>query len=118
MANENIQTDPLFLALVNEDIEPFNELRDQGKTCDFSHASFRGFDFRGAKLEGLNFYGAYMRNTDLRGLDLTNVNIEAASIREAKVSGTFFPKAIHPQEIMMSLKRGTRLRYSITSEHS
>ncbi|VAV83942.1 hypothetical protein MNBD_DELTA01-1600, partial [hydrothermal vent metagenome] len=35
-----------------------------------------------------------------------------ASIRDAKVSGAFFPKDISADEITLSLKTGTRMRTS------
>jgi hypothetical protein len=36
--------------------------------------------------------------------------MEGASIRNAKVSGTLFPKNLRAQEIRLSLDHGTRMR--------
>ena len=38
--------------------------------------------------------------------------MEGASISSANISGTYFPKELSPQEIMLSLRTGARLRYN------
>lgn len=102
---------PLYLALRGEDIEKFNALRGAGEECDFSGLDFRDTDLRGANLQGMNFAGAYLRQCDLRGQDLRRCNLQGASIHSAKVSGVFFPDQLAPEEIVMSLNYGTRMRY-------
>ena len=110
--SKELQDSALFQALLAEDFELFNQLRDKGDTTSFANAALRGFDLRDANLKGLDFSGAYLRNTDLRGVDLRETQLEGASIREAKLSGTFFPTALTASEITLSHVHGTRLRYA------
>lgn len=108
--SQELQNSALFKALLAEDFELFNQLREQGDNTSFENASLRGFDLKQANLKGLNFSGAYLRNADLRGVDLRETNLDGASIREAKLSGTFFPKSLTASEISLSHVQGTRLR--------
>ena len=103
---------PLYLLLREENIEDFNARRevDEDTTC-LSGADFRGFDLRGANLSGLNLSNSYFRQADLRGQDLRSCNLEGASLGAAKISGTYFPTDLPPDEILMSLNHGTRMRY-------
>jgi uncharacterized protein YjbI with pentapeptide repeats len=102
---------PLYCALREEDIEKFNAMRAMGEACDFTGLDFRAMDLREANLQGLNLAGAYFRQCDLRGQDLRSCNLEGASIHAAKISGVYFPDQLEPDEIIMSLNYGTRLRY-------
>ncbi len=114
MSNENApktSTHPLYLALRAENIEKFNGLRAMGEKCDLTGANLRDLDLRAADLHNLDLRNAYFRQCDLRGLDLSHCNLEGASIRAAKVSGVLFPEELAPEEIIMSLNYGTRMRY-------
>ena len=93
------------------EIAEFNNRRARGENPDLSGADFRAIDLRGAKLEGLNLSNSYFRQADLRGLNLTACNLEGASMVNANVSGTYFPKELSAEEIELSLKTGTRMRY-------
>lgn len=89
----------------------FNQLVEaNGGTVDLSGAHLRAYDLKKFNLKQANLSGAYMRAADLRGLDLSQANLTGASIKEAKVSGVHFPESLDPNEIMMSLTHGTRLR--------
>ncbi|MDE1465710.1 pentapeptide repeat-containing protein [Spartinivicinus poritis] len=102
---------PLYDLLQDEKVKEFNKKRAAGETCDFSGGHFRGLDLRGINADGLNFSGAYFRAADLRGVDLSKANIEGASFADAKISGVYFPKQVSPEEIRLSVDKGTRVRY-------
>ena len=90
----------------------FNDMVEaSANPIDLSGAHLRGYDLRKFQLSNANLSGAYLRGSDLRGLDLSQANLEGASLRDAKVSGVLFPKTILPEELMLSLTHGTRLRY-------
>ena len=61
---------------------------------------------------GLDFGNSYVRNTDLSGIDFRNTNLQGASLLDAKLSGTYFPPELSPEEIRLSLDTGTRMRYT------
>ena len=102
-----------MFALLREDrVEEFNQRIEAGEPPpNLNGANLRGCDLRGLKTAGMDLGNAYLRGADLRGLDLRNTNLEGASIRKTQLSGTFFPKELSAQEILMSFKHGTRLRY-------
>jgi uncharacterized protein YjbI with pentapeptide repeats len=105
-------SDPLYQMLLDEDITAFNQARKEGKTVDLQGALFRGIDLRNLDAEGLDMTGAYFRGADLRGVDFRNTILEGASLCEAKISGCYFPKQLSPDEIRLSLEKGTRMRYN------
>ncbi len=106
-----IKTDPLYQLLRNEDIKSFNEQRDTLDTSELRSGDYRGRDLRNMNADGLDFSNSYFRNSDLRGIDFRETNLEGASLIDAKVSGTYFPEELTPEEIRLSLDTGTRLRY-------
>jgi uncharacterized protein YjbI with pentapeptide repeats len=101
----------MYLLLRDENIEEFNSRRKEGEELDLSGLDFRGLDLRGMKADGIDFSNCYFRQTNLAGLNLTRCKLEGASIGGANISGTFFPKELRAEELMMSLKSGTRLRH-------
>ncbi len=107
--------DSRALNLVQEEkFVEFNNLVDaQGGKVDLTGAHLRGYDLRKCKLAKADLTGAYMRSADLRSLDLSEAKLEGASIKEAKVSGTLFPRNLAPDEIRISLEHGTRLRVNL-----
>ena len=104
--------DEKALVLIQEEhIDAFNRYAEaNGGVVDLSNAHLRAYDLRKCKLRKANLTGAYMRASDLRSVDLSEANLDGASIKEAKVSGVSFPRNLSPQELMMSLAHGTRLR--------
>jgi uncharacterized protein YjbI with pentapeptide repeats len=104
--------DQRALSLIQEEKhDAFNTLvKATGGRVDLSGAHLRAYDLRKFDLSGADLSGAYLKHADLRGLDLGGANLSGASMREAKVSGVLFPRNLSPQEIMMSLQHGTRLR--------
>ena len=103
--------DPLYSLLRDEQIEEFNSQRPKGEPYALTGLDFRGLNLRGMDVDGIDFANSYFRQTDLAGLNFTNCNMERVSIGGANISGTLFQKELSPQEIVMSLKYGTRLRY-------
>lgn len=110
MSKPRIHDDPLYQLLRTEDIEGFNQQREQLDSSQLSGGDYRGLDLRGLNVAGLDFSDAYFRNTDLRGIDFRQCQLEGASLCDAKVSGCYFPKGLTAAEIRMSLEFGTRLR--------
>ncbi len=106
-AEKNLQ---MFNMLIDGNIGRFNEERGKGVLPDFANKNLRGIDLRRADLNGVNLHGAILSNTDIRGIDMYNCDMEGASMRAAKISGVLFPQNLAPEEIMMSVQYGTRLR--------
>jgi uncharacterized protein YjbI with pentapeptide repeats len=104
--------DPLYLLLREGRGEEFNRRRNAGETCDLHGCDFRGIDLREVEVANIDFSDCYFRQADLRGLDLRTCRMEGASLHAAHVSGAFFPSKLAAQEIEMSVRLGTRLRYS------
>ena len=102
---------PLFSLLREGRIAEFNERKAQMSSCDFRGGDFRGSDLRGMNADGIDFEDAYFRGADLRGIDLREANLQGASMARAHISGCYFPDELTPHEIIMSVDRGTRLRY-------
>ena len=104
--------DPLYQALHSEDVEAFNSAREgRDELPSLAHGDFRGLDLRGMNASGLDLRHAYFRGADLRGVDFSKARLEGASIAGAKISGCYFPSQLDPDEIIMSLNHGTRMRY-------
>jgi uncharacterized protein YjbI with pentapeptide repeats len=86
MSQPKVLDSPLYAMLRNDDVAGFNQEKPKSGTIDF-----KGGDFR--------------------GLDLSSTPLEGASIAHAQISGTFFPRELSADEILMSVNFGTRLRY-------
>lgn len=104
--------DPMFVLIRDEKVNEFNKKKAEGVEIDFTGRSFRGLDMRAVDVEGIDFSNSYFRNSDLRGVNFSTCKMEGASIRDAKVSGAFFPKELSVDEIALSLEKGTRMRGS------
>jgi uncharacterized protein YjbI with pentapeptide repeats len=106
-----IKDDPLYRLLREGKTEEFNECRTKGDTCDLVGADFRSVDLTGIDADGLDFTNCYFRMSNLRGIDFSKAKLEGASIHGAQISGAFFPVELCPNEIVLSLEHGTRMRY-------
>lgn len=106
-----IKQHPLYQLLRDGKIDEFNARKAKGESCDLTYADLRGLDLRGLDADGLDFSGSYFRQADLRGIDFRKANLEGASINSCKISGVYFPDALEPAEIDLSLNHGTRMRY-------
>ena len=107
----HIKQDPLYQLLRTEDIAGFNAARKKMDTSHLKGSDYRGLDLRIIEVDGLDFSDAYFRGADLRGIDFRQCNLRGASLAEARVSGCYFPLKLPAMEIMLSIERGTRLRY-------
>jgi uncharacterized protein YjbI with pentapeptide repeats len=105
------QDHEMYQLLREERVQEFNERRTKGEFCDLTHCDFRGLDLRGLNAKGLDFTGGYFRQADLRGINFQQSCLQECSINGAKISGVYFPMELEPEEIMMSLHHGTRMRY-------
>ena len=102
---------PLYQMLREGRVEDFNTQRNMHSNLDFCGCNFRGIDLRGADVAGVDFTDAYFRGADLRGVDFRESRLEGASLAAALISGCYFPTELSPEEIALSLEKGTRLRY-------
>jgi uncharacterized protein YjbI with pentapeptide repeats len=100
----------MYQLLRDGNIQDFNQRKALGESMDLTHCDFRGVDLRGLDAQGLDLRGSYFRHADLRGVDFSEAQLEGASINGATISGTYFPKILSPNEILLSLQHGTRLR--------
>ncbi len=107
-----ITKDPMYQLLRVDNIKAFNLKKEAGSACDLKCVNLRGLDMRGIDADGLDFTNSYMRVTDLRGVDFRNSILEGVNIRGAKISGTYFPAELSPEEIRLSHELGTRMRYN------
>jgi uncharacterized protein YjbI with pentapeptide repeats len=104
--------DPAYRDLRENDFEHFERHTAGRKQIDFSNADLRGVDLRHVDTTKLVLRDAYLRQADLRGLDLRHLDMEGCSLHSAKISGTYFPENLSPQEIANSVQFGTRMRIS------
>ncbi|MDH5179782.1 MAG: pentapeptide repeat-containing protein [Gammaproteobacteria bacterium] len=107
-----IKQDPLYQLLRDGKIDEFNKRKAAGEQCDLTGCDFRNIDLRGLAADGIDFSNSYFHQADLRGVDLRKANLAGASINGARISGVYFPAALAPEEINLSLMHGTRMRYS------
>lgn len=105
-----IKNDAMYQLLREEKIGEFNARRSTGEKCDLSGTDLRGLDLRNMDAEDVDLSNSYLRNADIRGLNLSRCRMDGASIRDANISGTYFPKELSAEEIMLSHKYGTRMR--------
>jgi uncharacterized protein YjbI with pentapeptide repeats len=103
--------DPLYLLLREGSSEEFNRRKKAGEKCDLRGCDFRGLDLREICVANTDFSDCYFRQTDLRGLDLRSCQFEGASLHAAHISGAYFPPQLGAEEIEMSVRLGTRMRY-------
>ncbi len=111
MKKPEIKTDPLYQLLRQENVKDFNEQRNNLDTSELKSGDYRGRDLRNMNARELDFSDSYFRNADLSGIDFRTTNLEGASLLDAKLSGTYFPAELAPEEIRLSLDTGTRMRY-------
>jgi len=105
-----ISENQMYKLLRDEQIEEFNKRKAAGEEIDLRGTDFRGLDLRGMDVKDIDFSNSYFRGADLRGLNMSTCRLEGASIRDAKISGTYFPRSLSPEEILLSHKFGTRMR--------
>ncbi len=108
MLKEN--TNEMYQYLQDENIEAFNQARQNGDTAVLKNSIFRGLNLKGANLNGIDLSGCHFKSADLRGIDLRNCNLDGCSIFNAKISGVFFPTSLSADEITLSVEHGTRIR--------
>jgi uncharacterized protein YjbI with pentapeptide repeats len=102
---------PLYRLIRGENVAGFNAQKPSEGEIDLSHGDFRGLDLRTLDACRIRFTDAYFRGADLRGLDLRYASLQGASLAHAEISGAYFPEELSADEILMSVKFGTRLRY-------
>jgi hypothetical protein len=118
MENIEMRRKPKMGLLFEENVDKFNTMVEKGSPPDLQDCNLSGLDLRKANLKGLDLSGAYLRGSNLRGLDLTGSNLRGASMQGALISGALFPENIPGEEIMLSVKYGTRMRVSNSIKNS
>ena len=98
--------------LQDDKVDQANALLANVKGFSLSGANMRSANLQGFHADGIDFSNAYLRSANLKGLDMRNCNLEGASLHGAKIAGAYFPETLAPDEIMLSVTYGTRLRYS------
>ncbi|MBL4776052.1 MAG: pentapeptide repeat-containing protein [Mariprofundus sp.] len=106
-----IKHDRINDLLRDEHIDEVNDIIAAGNAPSFSDTNLGGLNLSELNVQGLDFSNSRFCHADLRGLDLSTCNLRGASLKEARISGALFPNEISAQEIIMSLKYGTRIRY-------
>lgn len=107
-----ISDDPLYRLLRDGKVDEFNQRIAAGESTNLVGCDFRHINLQGLITKGLDLSNSYFRQADLRGVDFSECDsLEGASIHAAKISGAYFPKELHPDEILLSLEHGTRMRY-------
>ena len=110
-ATPRISSNELYQLIREDRIEEFNRRWADGDRMALDGLDFRNQDLRNLAIDEMDFSNCYFRGADLRGLDLRSCRMEGASIHSAQISGTYFPKELSAEEIRLSLKYGTRMRY-------
>jgi hypothetical protein len=118
MENIEMRRRPKVELLFEENLDKFNSLVKKGSPPTLRDCNLSGLDLRKANLKGLDLSGSYLRSSNLRGLDLTGCNLQGASFQGALISGALFPESISAEEIMLSVKYGTRIRISNLMENT
>jgi uncharacterized protein YjbI with pentapeptide repeats len=77
---------------------------------DLSGANLRGGQFMGCTFAGTNLEGADLKGANLSGSDLRAANLRYANLFHCSVYKAVFPDEFSPEELLLSLKEGTRLR--------
>jgi uncharacterized protein YjbI with pentapeptide repeats len=103
--------DPLYRLIREGNADEFKRLRNIQPAGDLRGCDFRGIDLTRFELENLDLSDGYFRQADLRGLDLRSCRLAGASLHSAHVSGVYFPVELAPDEIDLSVRLGTRMRY-------
>ena len=103
----------LYRLLRDEQIDEFNKRKASGETVDLAGADFRNLVLSGIDADGLDLSNCYFRGCDLRGIDFSNSKLLGASLHDAQISGVLFPAALSAEEIGLSVKMGTRMRYTL-----
>lgn len=112
MTAPKISDAPLYRLLREGKVAEFNQRIAAGETAELTGCDFRHINLCGLITDKLDFSNSYFRQADLRGVDFSNCDsLEGASIHGAKISGTYFPREIRSEEILLSLEHGTRMRY-------
>lgn len=112
MSTPRITQDPLYQLLREGRIQEFNARRAKGEPAELAGTDLSRLDLREVVADGLDMSNAYFRMTDLRGVDFRNTRLEGASFASANISGCYFPAELRPEELLLSVTHGTRVRYA------
>lgn len=112
MALNQVQhDDPMYRLLRDGSIKEFNRGNLQGEFCDPTYCDLRNLDLRALDAIGIDFSNSYFRSADLRRIGFSAGRLEGASLNDFKISRADFPADLTPDEIVLSVNRGTRMRH-------
>lgn len=111
----HISDHPLYVLLREEKVTEFNQRKAEGEIFEMKGLDLRGLDLREIDASHLDWTDCYFRGADLRGVDLRKTKLQGASFAGAKVSGAYLPDDVPPEEFMMSVNLGTRIRTTLRS---
>jgi uncharacterized protein YjbI with pentapeptide repeats len=97
--------------LQDDKVEEVNAILADEDNISLADANLRSANLQGMHVDGIDFSNAYFRSANLKGLDMRTCTLEGASLHGAKIAGTYFPDVLTPEEILLSVTHGTRLRY-------
>ncbi len=97
--------------LQDDRIEEANAILADMDNFSLADTNLRSTNLRGLDVEGIDFSNAYFRSANLKGLDMRTCILEGASLHGAMIAGTYFSDVLAPEEILLSVTHGTRLRY-------
>ncbi|OUS01250.1 hypothetical protein A9Q90_10365 [Gammaproteobacteria bacterium 54_18_T64] len=115
MNKRTVSEDPAYQLLLGERIDGFNLKKKDLDLSKLLSQRYQGLDLRNLDAAELDFSDGHFRNADLRGIDFRQTNLEGCSFAGAKISGCYFPKNLSPAEIIMSVEKGTRVRYGTSN---
>ena len=106
------EDNPSYVILRKKGVQEFSDYRKKSnlETVDLSGVDFSEADLAKLDATGIDFSNTSFRHADLRGVNFRESNLEGASLRSAQISGAYFPDDLSADEIMMSVKYGTRMR--------
>ena len=109
-ANNSIKN-KICRMLQDDRVEEVNAILADTDNISMADANLRSANLQGLHVEKMDFSNAYLRSANLKGLDLRSCSLEGASMHGAQIAGTYFPNDLSPEEILLSVTNGTRLRH-------
>jgi hypothetical protein len=114
-ATHSLSCKDICKLLQDDKIEEVNAILADIADFSLAGANLRSANLHGLHVDGLDFSNAYFRSANLKGLDMRRCNLEGASLHGAKIAGVYFPDTLAPEEILLSVMHGTRLRHKHSS---
>ena len=92
-------------------VDEANAMLADADSFSLAGENLRSANLQGLHVAGIDFSNTYFRSANMKGLDMRTCNMEGASLHGARIAGVYFPDSLTPEEILLSVTHGTRLRY-------